>query len=185
MFGGVSTLPPFQQEQGGSYSHNSHIMSLRCCCWRQLTLTWHLPFSPCTLAHTYALSQSANKKVQQRWKSCETALYFEKKSWRTLCRPMGRDPSMDLSQKQTKTHSSNVHTCSSCLARTLLSLRYAIIFKTKLKPVLQSNKKKETLTNHHQRKLKSFFHWLAMHLIRQVGKSNVPRGLRVGKLPLL
>lgn len=43
----------------------------------------------------------------------------------------------------------------------------------------------DTLTYHHQRKLKSFFYRLAMNLIRQVGKSNVPWGLRVGELPLL
>lgn len=45
--------------------------------------------------------------------------------------------------------------------------------------------KNDTLTYYHQCKLKSFFHRLAMNLIRQVGKPDVSRGLRVGELSLL
>lgn len=157
MFGGASTLPLFQQEQGGSHSHSSHIMSLRCCCWRQLSNYADVTsaiFSMHTNTHLCITLRIQTERNDRGERVVKRFCIMKRNNEEQCAGRWPRDPGMNLSQK----HSSNVHICSSCVAQTWLSLRYTIIFKTKLKPVLLSNKKKRTLTYHHQRKLKSFFY---------------------------
>lgn len=42
-----------------------------------------------------------------------------------------------------------------------------------------------TLTNYHEGELKALFDRLAVHLVGQIGKAHIPRGLWVGELTLL
>lgn len=42
-----------------------------------------------------------------------------------------------------------------------------------------------TLTNYHEGELEALFDRLAVHLVGQIGKAHIPRGLWVGELTLL